>query len=85
MPRTYLSLGSIFVAWIITTSAAADDAQFAKWSKVEFAFQGPTSPGRGEPNPFAIKLENLAGDKLRAAWFDARGTVPDARPPMRRT
>lgn len=57
MSRTHLSLGSIFVASVITTLASADQAQFAKWAKVEFAFHGPTSHGRGEPNPFAVKLD----------------------------
>jgi hypothetical protein len=45
------------LAVVITILASADEVRFAKWAKIEFAFRGPTSLGRGEPNPFAIKLE----------------------------
>jgi hypothetical protein len=55
--RTYLSLGSIFVALVITTLTSADEARSAKWAKVEFSFRGPAAQGRGEPNPFAVKLD----------------------------
>ena len=58
MSRKYLRPGSIFVVLVITTLAAvADEAQFAKWSKVALSFRGPASVGRGEPNPFAVKLD----------------------------
>ena len=57
MSRTHLPLGSIFVAVVITTLASADEARFAKWAKVEFSFRGPAAQGRGEPNPFAVKLD----------------------------
>ena len=53
----HLPLGSIFVAVVITTLASADEARFAKWAKVEFSFRGPAAQGRGEPNPFAVKLD----------------------------
>jgi len=55
MSRTHLPL--VFVAVVITALASADEARFAKWAKVELSFHGPTSLGRGEPNPFAIKLD----------------------------
>ena len=35
---------------------AKDHGQFAKWAKIEFTFTGPNSRGRGEPNPFAVRL-----------------------------
>jgi hypothetical protein len=57
MSRTYLPLGSLVLALLITTLAAADEAQFAKWSKIEFSFRGPDSRGGGTPNPFAVKLD----------------------------
>ena len=57
MSRKYQPLGSIVFVLVITTLAAADEAQFAKWSKIELLFRGPTSLGRGEPNPFALKLD----------------------------
>ena len=44
---------------IICCSALANaesHGQFAKWAKIEFAFTGPDMRGRGEPNPFAVRL-----------------------------
>jgi hypothetical protein len=34
-----------------------DRGRFAKWSKIELAFRGPDSQGRGAPNPFAVRLD----------------------------
>ena len=34
-----------------------DDGRVLKWSKIELTFHGPASQGRGEPNPFAVKLD----------------------------
>ena len=36
---------------------SGDEIRFAKWSKIELSFRGPASLGRGEPNPFAVKLD----------------------------
>jgi hypothetical protein len=30
---------------------------FGKWSRIELTFRGPDNKGRGEPNPFAVKLD----------------------------
>jgi hypothetical protein len=38
-------------------ASASDHGQFAKWSKIEITFTGPDSTGRGEQNPFAIRLD----------------------------
>jgi len=58
MSRTQLVVERIFLALLIAIVAvAADEAQFAKWSKVELSFPGPALLGRGEPNPFAVKLD----------------------------
>ncbi len=38
-------------------ASANDHGQFAKWSKIDIAFTGPASRGRGEPNPFAVRLD----------------------------
>ena len=34
-----------------------DHGKFSKWSKIEIAFTGPDSKGRGESNPFAVRLD----------------------------
>ena len=82
MSRTYLSLGSLVFALFITTHAAADEAQFAKWSKIEFSFRGLDSRGGGEPNPFAVKLDvdfsGPGGRHFRVPGFydgDGRGSM----------
>lgn len=52
---------SCVAAWLIVYSAAAlyaaDQPQFAKWSKIELTFNGPDSVGTGDPNPFAVRLD----------------------------
>ncbi|MHB8897554.1 MAG: DUF5060 domain-containing protein [Thermoguttaceae bacterium] len=40
-----------------TLLLAADEASFGKWSKIELAFHGPISQGRGQPNPFDVNLD----------------------------
>lgn len=54
--KTLLFLG-LFVSIGPLSSVADDLDRFAKWSKIEFAFAGPASRGRAEPNPFAIRLD----------------------------
>jgi hypothetical protein len=57
MPRTFL-LPVFVCSFVFTTlSHAADEDRFAKWSKIELTFHGAMSQGRGEPNPFAVKLD----------------------------
>ena len=58
MFRPLLLLGFALLALVVATVAVAEDeAEFAKWSKIELSFRGPASLGRGEPNPFAVKLD----------------------------
>ncbi len=38
-------------------SDASDGLTFARWSKIELAFEGPVSQGRGDPNPFDVRLD----------------------------
>ncbi|MBC8869416.1 MAG: DUF5060 domain-containing protein [Planctomycetes bacterium] len=52
-----LTCFGILVLTVAITSAAEELDRFAKWSKIEFAFAGPESRGRAEPNPFAIRLD----------------------------
>ena len=57
MSREHLPCG-IFLAMALTTlTVVGDEIRFAKWSKIELSFRGPASLGRGEPNPFAAKLD----------------------------
>ncbi len=47
-----------------TSTMAADAGRFAKWSKIELAFEGPTSRGIGRPNPFAVRFDvNFTGPR----------------------
>jgi hypothetical protein len=60
------------------TAGAADYGRFAKWSKIEFAFTGPSSRGRGEPNPFAVRLDAAftapSGKRYRVpGFYDGNG------------
>ena len=53
---TSLLLSCLFAC--CAASAMADDlGPFGKWSKIEIAFIGPMSRGRGDPNPFAVRLD----------------------------
>ena len=49
----------VLLFWFACFSGAiaADDNSFAKWAKIEIAFEGPPSKGRGKPNPFAVRFD----------------------------
>ncbi len=64
--------GKINLVWIVLVGVALllmatitasmpahgnEMATFAKWSKVELEFNGPSSLGMGEPNPFQIHMD----------------------------
>ena len=55
------------------TAPKAELGRFAKWSKIEIAFAGPESKGRGEPNPFAMELNvtftSPSGKQTRVPGF----------------
>lgn len=56
--RTTWRLSAILILVANVCGAAeAETGPFAKWSKVELAFEGPTSQGRGKANPFAVRLD----------------------------
>lgn len=73
MSRKYQPLGSIVFVLVIATLAAASEVPFTKWSKIELSFRGPTSVGRGAPNPFAVKLDvefrSPSGRRYRVPGF----------------
>jgi hypothetical protein len=54
---THWRYGWILVWAFATLAGGAQEPRFAKWSKIELSFRGPASLGRGEPNPFAVKLD----------------------------
>jgi hypothetical protein len=57
MSREHLP-GGIFLAVTLTAlTVAGDEIQSAKWSRFEWSFHGPALRGRGEPNPFDVKLD----------------------------
>jgi hypothetical protein len=41
----------------IAAAGTAEPPSFAIWSKIELAFPGPPSHGRGDPNPFAVQFD----------------------------
>ncbi|RMG39271.1 MAG: DUF5060 domain-containing protein [Planctomycetota bacterium] len=51
--------GLIGACAVLATAATGDAAepQFGKWQKIELSFDGPDARGRGEPNPFAVRLD----------------------------
>jgi len=57
------SLVLVLLTAFAAAAAAAKPVSFAIWSKIELAFPGPSSQGRGTPNPFAV-------------WFDVTFTGP---------
>ena len=67
-----------------TTAIGCDDERpsFAKWSKIELQFAGPTSIGRGDPNPFAVEFDvtftSPSGVEFKVPGFydgDGRGQL----------
>jgi hypothetical protein len=56
MGRT-ITVTAILLSCCSALAESRDHGQFAKWSKIELAFAGPYSQGRGEPNPFAVRLD----------------------------
>ncbi|MCH5375809.1 MAG: DUF5060 domain-containing protein [Planctomycetes bacterium] len=57
MSREHLPCGIFLTVALTTLTVVEDEIRFAKWSKIELSFRGPASLGRGEPNPFAAKLD----------------------------
>ena len=54
---THWRYGWMLVWAFATLAVGAQEPRFAKWSKIELSFRGPASLGRGEPNPFTVKLD----------------------------
>jgi hypothetical protein len=52
-----ITVTAILLSCCSALADSRDHGQFAKWSKIELAFTGPGSQGRGEPNPFAVRLD----------------------------
>ena len=50
------TVAAVLLSCCSAPAGANDYGQFAKWSKIEIAFTGPDSRGRGEPNPFTVRL-----------------------------
>ncbi len=55
--RYIQTLTVLLLSCCAALATARDHGTFAKWSKVEIAFRGPDSRGRGEPNPFATRFD----------------------------
>lgn len=49
--------GLSLITAMTTPTPAADAGRFAKWSRIELEFEGPTSHGVGQPNPFAVRFD----------------------------
>ncbi|GIW95025.1 MAG: hypothetical protein KatS3mg110_3066 [Pirellulaceae bacterium] len=53
-------LGSFIEMLLLLAAVAASygtEPRFAKWQRIELAFHGPMSRGRGDPNPFMIRFD----------------------------
>jgi hypothetical protein len=57
MSREHLACGLFLAVALTALTVVGDEFRFAKWSKIELSFRGPASLGRGEPNPFAARLD----------------------------
>lgn len=55
--RSTVTLTAILLSCCAASADTRDYGQFAKWSKIELVFTGPDSRARGEPNPFAVRLD----------------------------
>ncbi|MBN1854311.1 MAG: DUF5060 domain-containing protein [Pirellulales bacterium] len=55
--RLSVMLYAVILSFLAWNADAADRGTFAKWSKIELIFTGPPSMGRGEPNPFEVRLD----------------------------
>lgn len=67
--------------WLMRTTSP-QEAVYPKWQKIEMVLKGPDSRARGEPNPFAIRVDvtftSPTGRKYRVPAFyngDGRGGV----------
>lgn len=52
----YLRSSVLAIALVVPGAVNAAEDAFPKWSKIELAFSGPESQGRGDPNPFAVRF-----------------------------
>lgn len=55
--RYTATVTAILLSCCSALADSRDRGRFAKWSKIELAFTGPDSQGRGEPNPFAVRFD----------------------------